>query len=329
MTSLPFLPFLIAQPIWGWGNAWRDEREFVGQVSYGAVYRLWNPTEHFSFGSRFQRLALALFGCQRRSESPLCRLSDDILFYILNMCKWDWARDDFEELAGEQKKLRKVRRRREALLAATAAAASVSSDADVPANAKGDDTMGFAEGAVAANDDTEEDDRKPAAFALVSPEVGSTSPRRRSLSDEEVRIDSYSDEEEEDEDEYGGDDSDDEDDNSDEDDDSDDYDSDDYDNYRGMNPAVFHFRDYEEEDSGDEAAVNEEQRLRDAEARRRSWMRSQFARIHVLNALASMNDGDGGQADMDVDSDGAAGGFAFGGHDSEEDDAEEDDADYG
>ena len=43
----------------------------------------------------------------------------------------------------------------------------------------------------------------------------------------------------------------------------------------------------------DEAAINEEQRLRDAEARRRSWMRSQFARIHVLNALASMNDGGG------------------------------------
>ena len=193
MTSLPSLSFLVAQPIWGWGNAWRDGREFVGQVSYGAVYRLWNPTEHFSFGSRFQRLALTLFGCQRRSESPLCRLSDDILFYIINMCKWDWARDDFEELAGEQKKLRKVRRRREALLAATDAA-SVSSDADVLANAKDDCTTGCAEGAVASNDDTEEDDRKPAA--LVTPEVGSTSPRRRSFSDEEVRIESYCDEEE-------------------------------------------------------------------------------------------------------------------------------------
>ena len=308
--SSPFTSFLVAQPIWGWGNAWRDGREFVGQVSYGAVYRLWNPTEHFSFGSRFQRLALTLFGCQRRSESPLCRLSDDILFYILNMCKWDWARDDFEELVGEQKKLRKVRRRREALLAATAAA-SVSSDADVPANAKDDSNC------VATNDDAEEDDRKPAA--IVSPEVGSTIPHRRIFSDDEMRIDS----EEEDEDEYGGEDSDDEDDNSDEDDDSDDYDSDDYDDYRGMNPAVFHYRDYEEEDSEDEAAINEEQRLRDAEARRRSWMRSQFARIHVLNALASMNDGGGGQADMDVDSDGAAGGFDFG-QDADEDDADSD-----
>ena len=315
LTFRTLLPSLVAQPIWGWGNAWRDGREFVGQVSYGAVYRLWNPTEHFSFGSRFQRLALTLFGCQRRSESPLCRLSDDILFYILNMCKWDWARDDFEELAGEQRKLRKVRRRREALLAATAAA-SVSSDAEVPANAKDDGKMGCADGAVPTNDDAEEDDRKPAA--IVSPEVGSTSPRRRIFSGDEMRIDSYSDEDEEDEDEYGGNDSDDEDDDSGEDDDSDDYDSDDYDDYRGMNPAVFHYRDYEEEDSEDEAAINEEQRLRDAEARRRSWMRSQFARIHVLNALASMNDGGGGQSDMDVDSDGAAGGFAFG-HDAEED----------
>ena len=30
-------------PIWGWGNAWRDQREFVGQLEYGAVYQLWNP----------------------------------------------------------------------------------------------------------------------------------------------------------------------------------------------------------------------------------------------------------------------------------------------
>eukprot|EP00563_Minutocellus_polymorphus_P015366 CAMPEP_0181055206 /NCGR_PEP_ID=MMETSP1070-20121207/19082_1 /TAXON_ID=265543 /ORGANISM="Minutocellus polymorphus, Strain NH13" /LENGTH=534 /DNA_ID=CAMNT_0023134515 /DNA_START=534 /DNA_END=2135 /DNA_ORIENTATION=+ len=336
-------------PIWGWGNAWRDAREFVGQVSYGAVYRLWNPAEHLSFGSRFQRLALTLFGCQRRLESPLCRLSDDIVFYILNMCKWDWARDDFEELAGEQKKLRKLRWRRalrwrrEALLAATAAA-SVSSDTDVPANAKGGGEQCCAGGTL-PTDDAEDDDRKPAA--IVSPEVGSTSPRPTTFSDDDMRIDSDSDEEDgddevededEDEDEEQSnededededdDDDDDEDEDEDEDepndDDSDEYDSDDYDDYRGMNPSVFHYRDYEEEDSDDEAAVNEEQRLRDAEARRRSWMRSQFARIHVLNALASMNDGGGGgQADMDVDSDGATGGGG-GGHYAEEDD----DSDY-
>lgn len=27
-------------PIWGWGNPWRDNREFVGRLNYGVVYRL-------------------------------------------------------------------------------------------------------------------------------------------------------------------------------------------------------------------------------------------------------------------------------------------------
>ena len=304
----------LVQPIWGWGNAWRDAREFVGQVSYGAVYRLWNPSEHFSFGSRFQRLALTLFGCQRRLESPMARLSDDIIFYILNMLKWDWAKDDVGELAGEQRKLRKLRRRKEALLAA-----SVSSEVPANANAK-DDGEGCCSRAAPTVDDEEEDDRKPAA--IVSPDVGSTSPRRGISSDDEMRIDSSGDDDEAFyEDEYHEDEEDDEDDS---DDDSDEYDSDDYDDYRGIDPSVFHYRDYEEEDSDDEAAIQEEQRLRDAEARRRSWMRSQFARIHVLNALASMNDGGaGGHVDMEVDSDGAAGGGA-GGHFEEDDD----DSDY-
>ena len=308
------LHYLIAflQPIWGWGNAWRDAREFVGQVSYGAVYRLWNPSEHLSFGSRFQRLALTLFGCQRRLESPFARLSDDIIFYIINMCKWDWARDDVDELASEQRKLRKLRRRKEALLAATAAA-SVSTDA--PANAK-DDGKGCCSGNLHTKE-AEEDDRKPAA--IVSPDVGSTIPHQGISSDDEMRIDSSGDDEAFYEGEYNEDD----DVGDDGSDDSDDYDSDDYDDYRGIDPSVFHYRDYEEEDSEDENAISEEQRLRDAEARRRSWMRSQFARIHVLNALASMNDGGvGGQADMEVDSDeaGAAGGA--GGHYDDDDDSD-------
>ena len=28
-------------PIWGWGNAWRVNRKFVGRISYGIVYKLW------------------------------------------------------------------------------------------------------------------------------------------------------------------------------------------------------------------------------------------------------------------------------------------------
>ena len=94
------------QPIWGWGNASRDNREFVGKISYGVVYKLWNPSEHLSFGGKFRNIAKLLLMCQRRWESPLSMLSDDCVFYILNMCRWDWMDDSFEEVRGHKKRLR-------------------------------------------------------------------------------------------------------------------------------------------------------------------------------------------------------------------------------
>mmetsp|Transcript_9952 Transcript_9952/g.21702 ORF Transcript_9952/g.21702 Transcript_9952/m.21702 type:complete len:412 (+) Transcript_9952:117-1352(+) len=93
------------EPIWGWGNAWRDRREFVGRLEYGTVYKLWNPQVQLKFGGNFQTGARALFLCQRRWESPLSLLPDECLFYILNMCRWDWFDDDSESM--------KERRRRE------------------------------------------------------------------------------------------------------------------------------------------------------------------------------------------------------------------------
>lgn len=94
------------QPIWGWGNAWRDNREFVGRISYGVVYKLWNPSEHLSFGGNFRNIAKLLLMCQRRWESPLSMLSDDCIFYILNMMRWDWMNDSFDEVRGHKKRLR-------------------------------------------------------------------------------------------------------------------------------------------------------------------------------------------------------------------------------
>lgn len=93
-------------PIWGHGNPWRDYREFVGRLSYGVVYDLWNPTENLRFGNGFRHLALTLFACQRRIESPLCRLPDECIFYILNMCRWDWVDDTFDEVRAHKKKTR-------------------------------------------------------------------------------------------------------------------------------------------------------------------------------------------------------------------------------
>lgn len=90
-------------PIWGWGNAWRDNREFVGKVNYGVVYRLWNPNLHFHFGSKFQTVVTTLLACQRRDESPFSRLPDDCIFYILNMCRWDWVKDQPKAIHQEQR----------------------------------------------------------------------------------------------------------------------------------------------------------------------------------------------------------------------------------
>ncbi|KAL7495244.1 hypothetical protein ACHAWT_003763 [Skeletonema menzelii] len=97
-------------PIWGWGSAWRDNREFVGQLKYGAVYKLWNPQENMSFGGSFRTAARILFMCQRHSESPFSKLPDDCLFFILNMMRWDWLNDTSVEMKREQKQRRRLRR---------------------------------------------------------------------------------------------------------------------------------------------------------------------------------------------------------------------------
>ena len=85
--------------VWGWHTAWRDHREFVGQMEYGCIYKLWNPEMHGRFGHHFQRTVQLLLACQRRTESPVSLLPDECLYYILNMCRWDWFQDTAEEMS--------------------------------------------------------------------------------------------------------------------------------------------------------------------------------------------------------------------------------------
>lgn len=92
-------------PIWGWGSAWRDNREFVGKISYGVVYQLWNPDTHLHFGHNFRKTVEAILACQRRWESPFSMLSDDCIYYILNMCRWDWADDEFKGIRRAKRQL--------------------------------------------------------------------------------------------------------------------------------------------------------------------------------------------------------------------------------
>lgn len=94
------------------GSAWRDNREFVGQINYGAVYKLWNPSENLSFGSNFRTAARCLLMCQRREESPFSKLPDECVYYILNMCRWDWVGDSSDEMRRAQKQARRLERQR-------------------------------------------------------------------------------------------------------------------------------------------------------------------------------------------------------------------------
>lgn len=139
-------------PIWGWGDAWRRDRKFVGRLEYGVVYRLWNPRVHADFGDRFRATVKTLLACQRRSESPFSLLPDECIFYILNMCKWDWMGDDvrgmkriLKKKKEKRKLLEKQQRKKErkavaaAALAATAAREEVNDNEDEVEGASGDE----------------------------------------------------------------------------------------------------------------------------------------------------------------------------------------------
>lgn len=50
--------------------------------------------------------------CQRRSESPFAKLPDECVYYILNMCRWDWVNDTSDEMRRSQKQARRLARQR-------------------------------------------------------------------------------------------------------------------------------------------------------------------------------------------------------------------------
>lgn len=75
-----------------WWSWWRSNREFVGRVGYGVTYTLWNPLPdvHRRFPPEFQKAVMTSLLCARKPECPLYRLQDEVVFYIFNMCKFDW-----------------------------------------------------------------------------------------------------------------------------------------------------------------------------------------------------------------------------------------------
>jgi len=97
MTILPGYAHISNDPFsafgyWG-GGSWRANREFVGRVTYGVKWMLWNPCKkvHHKFPEGFKQMILTLLMCHRRKESPLKKLPHVVLYYIFNMLPWDWA----------------------------------------------------------------------------------------------------------------------------------------------------------------------------------------------------------------------------------------------
>ena len=90
---------------WG-GDALRQGRLFVGRVNYGARWMLWNPETHARFPLGFRAATEALLMGGKREDCLLYHLGDEVLFYIMNRCSWDWfgtkMREDEEELTREK-----------------------------------------------------------------------------------------------------------------------------------------------------------------------------------------------------------------------------------
>eukprot|EP00939_MAST-03C_sp_MAST-3C-sp1_P002893 g2893.t1 len=85
IAHLSNVPFGGRAP-WG-GYPWRSNRQFVGRLSYGSRYLLWQPELHDRFPNRFRECSRALL---IRHATSWSGLPSSIVLYILNMIPFDW-----------------------------------------------------------------------------------------------------------------------------------------------------------------------------------------------------------------------------------------------
>lgn len=78
------------------GRPWRPGREFVGRISYGVRWLLWNPDVHAEMPPTFRKIAWSLLLSQtERAGTGGCLLSGcdlDTILFILNKVEW-WEMD--------------------------------------------------------------------------------------------------------------------------------------------------------------------------------------------------------------------------------------------
>ena len=332
------------RPIWGWGNPWRDQREFVGRIEFGAVYKLWNPATKDLFGKNFQAIVRTLFLCQRKWESPLSKLPDDCIFYILNMCRWDWAGDggvDMKELR-RKRRLRLEQQKQEAERAQELA--RVQELQDTESDGEEEEQGGGEEDAAATSccnrlrsvnsDDNDNDDdavvtdaNVVSASRVVAGTAVAVEEKEEDDNDDDSEYDPQAgtsayyddddDEEEEDEVLQDAHDNDSDSELQDEEvaeafgvaarnetvhvealqgddsdvwansDDDDDDDEDDDDSYEGDN---FRYHDDDSDNDSDDDEDDHRGGVSIYGADRRAWIRRQFARVHILQQLANMEE---------------------------------------
>lgn len=272
------------EPIWGWGNAWRDRREFVGRLAYGTVYKLWNPEIPLKFGSKFQDGTRALFMCQRRMGSPWAILPDECLFYILNMCRWDWFDDDQSTMKLRRKREKeRARAFEQQAQSEQAAAAAVPMEEDNEAESTADDVKPASVAVCASGCGVRT--RAQAVAAAAAAAVDSLEEESTALDDDEEEnedVEMEDNEEEEEEEEEVDSDAWEEDEEDDDDDDSE------HAQYHRATRERFSFRviDSDDEDDGEDEDPDEVL----VAAERRNWVHRQVARLSILRALAMDDD---------------------------------------
>ena len=273
-------------PIWGWGNAWRDHREFVGQIQYGVRFQLWQPPLTGTvYGPRFREAVQTLLACQRRPEtSPVARLPDECLYYILNMCKWDWW-DDTPSALQEQRR-RYKQKQRQLRLQQQQEAEAEQQQQQSSSSAEASPRNGRSARVVVPQPMDETSDR-PAA------DDNDRDATMNNDDDDEVAPDEDEEEEEEEDD--------DDDDDDFVDDDEEDFVESDSDEsiwerqhgYRA-NAQVFTYHDIssDDDDDDDDSDNGDGDDPQAAALERQAWFRRHFARIHILRALAQADDDD-------------------------------------
>ena len=87
-------------------------------MSYGVRWMLWNPETHLRFPLGFRAATEAMLMGGKRPDCLLYHLGDEVLFYVMNRCSWDWfgtkMREDEEALERERRaKAREAQREKE------------------------------------------------------------------------------------------------------------------------------------------------------------------------------------------------------------------------